>query len=131
MSYVQLSEEGFQVVHPVGLWSQFSRFVTVLLTYSDMASKLLEFTFTWVGPLRGGAAGKLACISRLAVSTTLHRVEFKEQLNSIGEAFAIVPFAGMMRSPPSESRASVWPLQLRVSCSSLSQLAGVRLLVYI
>ena len=31
--YVQLSEGGFQVVYPLGLWSRFSRVVKVLYGY--------------------------------------------------------------------------------------------------
>ena len=33
MSYVQLSEGGFQVVYPLGLWSQFSGVITFLYGY--------------------------------------------------------------------------------------------------
>ena len=33
MSYLQLSEGGFQVVYPLGLWSWFSRVVTVRFGY--------------------------------------------------------------------------------------------------
>ena len=33
MSYVQLSEGGFQVVYPLGLWSQFSAVVLVRFGY--------------------------------------------------------------------------------------------------
>ena len=33
MSYVQLSEGGFQVVYPLGLWSQFSGAINVLYGY--------------------------------------------------------------------------------------------------
>ena len=33
MSYVQLSEGGFQVVYPLGLWSRFSGVVTVRFGY--------------------------------------------------------------------------------------------------
>ena len=33
MSYVQLSEGGFQVVYPLGLWSLFSGGVKVLYGY--------------------------------------------------------------------------------------------------
>ena len=33
MSYVQLSEGDFQVVYPLGLWSQFSRVFKVLYRY--------------------------------------------------------------------------------------------------
>ena len=33
MSYVPLSEAGFQVVYPLGLWSRFSGVVKVLLGY--------------------------------------------------------------------------------------------------
>ena len=33
MSYVQLSEGGFKVVYPLGLWSRFSRVVKVLYRY--------------------------------------------------------------------------------------------------
>ena len=33
MSYVQLSEGGFQVVYPLGLWSWFSGVVKVLYGY--------------------------------------------------------------------------------------------------
>ena len=33
MSYVQLSEEGFQVVYPLGLWSRSSGAVKVLYGY--------------------------------------------------------------------------------------------------
>ena len=44
MSYVQLSEGGFQVVYPLGLWSRFSG---VVKDDSDMASKLFTFTFTF------------------------------------------------------------------------------------
>ena len=43
MSYVQLSEGGFKVVYPLGLWSRFPGVVNV---DSDMASKLFTFTFT-------------------------------------------------------------------------------------
>ena len=33
MSYVQLSEGGFQVVYPLGLWPRFSGVVKVLYGY--------------------------------------------------------------------------------------------------
>ena len=33
MSYVQLSEGGFRVVYPLGLWSRFSGVVKVLYGY--------------------------------------------------------------------------------------------------
>ena len=33
MSYMQLSEGGFQVVYPLGLWSRFSAVVKVLYGY--------------------------------------------------------------------------------------------------
>ena len=33
MSYVQLSEGGFQVVYPLGLWSRFSGVVKILHGY--------------------------------------------------------------------------------------------------
>ena len=33
MSYVQLSEGGFQVVYPLGLWCRFSGVVKVLYGY--------------------------------------------------------------------------------------------------
>ena len=33
MSYVQLSEGGFQVVHPLGLWSRFSGGIKVRYRY--------------------------------------------------------------------------------------------------
>ena len=33
MSYEQLSEEGFQVVYPLGLWYRFSGVVKVLYGY--------------------------------------------------------------------------------------------------
>ena len=33
MSYVQLSEGGFQVVYPLGLWSRFSGVFKVLYGY--------------------------------------------------------------------------------------------------
>ena len=48
MSYVQLSEGGFQVVYPLGLWSQFSGVGSPELSKfdSDTASKLFTFTFT-------------------------------------------------------------------------------------
>ena len=35
MNYLQLSEGGFQVVYPPGLWSQFSGVVTVLFGYGQ------------------------------------------------------------------------------------------------
>ena len=38
MSYVELSEGGFQVVYPLGLWSRFSG-VVCITSYMDMASK--------------------------------------------------------------------------------------------
>ena len=41
MSYVQLSEGGFQVVLPLGLWS---RSPELSKSYMDMASKLLVVT---------------------------------------------------------------------------------------
>ena len=41
MSYVQLSDGGFQVVYPLGLWSWLSG---VVKSYMDMASKLCTFT---------------------------------------------------------------------------------------
>ena len=43
MSFMQLSEGGFQVVYPLGLWYQSSG---VVKSYIDMASKLFTFTFT-------------------------------------------------------------------------------------
>ena len=46
MSYVQLSEGGFQVVYPLGLWSRSSG-VVKFKSYMDMASTLFTFTFTW------------------------------------------------------------------------------------
>ena len=45
MSYLQLSEGGFQVVCPLGLWSRFSGAKSDL----DTASKLFTFTFTHSG----------------------------------------------------------------------------------
>ena len=45
MSCVQFSEGGFQVVYPLGLWSQSSG---VVKSYMDMASKLFTITFTWL-----------------------------------------------------------------------------------
>ena len=33
MRYVQLSEGGFQVAYPLGLWSRISRIVKVLFRY--------------------------------------------------------------------------------------------------
>ena len=44
MSYVQLSEGGFQVVYHLGLWS---RSAGVVKLYMDMASKLFTFAFTF------------------------------------------------------------------------------------
>ena len=44
MSCVQLSEGGFQVVYPLGLWS---RYPELSKSYMDMASKLFTFTFTF------------------------------------------------------------------------------------
>ena len=46
MSCVQLSEGGFQVVYPLGLWSRSSG-VVKFKSYMDMASTLFTFTFTW------------------------------------------------------------------------------------
>ena len=43
MSFVQLSEGGFQVVYPPGLWSQFSE---LSKSDSDIASQLFTLTFT-------------------------------------------------------------------------------------
>ena len=43
MSYVQLSEGGFQVVYPLGVWSGSPE---LSKSYMDMASKLFAFTFT-------------------------------------------------------------------------------------
>ena len=45
MSYLQLSEGGFQVVYPLGLWS---RSPELSKSDLDMASKLFTFTFTFV-----------------------------------------------------------------------------------
>ena len=44
MSCVHLSEGGFQVVYPLGLWSRSSG---VVKSYMDMASKFFTFTFTF------------------------------------------------------------------------------------
>ena len=45
MSYVQLSEGGFQVGQPLGLWSRLSP--SWSKSDSDMASKMFTFTFTF------------------------------------------------------------------------------------
>ena len=56
MSCVQLSEGGFQVVYPLGLWPRSSGVVNVNVnvnnlhlskSYMDVASKLFTFTFTF------------------------------------------------------------------------------------
>ena len=44
VSCVQLSEGGFQVVYPLGLWSRSS---AVVKAFMDMANKLFTFTFTF------------------------------------------------------------------------------------
>ena len=37
MSYVQLSEAGFQIVYPLGLWSRFSAVVKVLFGFGRLS----------------------------------------------------------------------------------------------
>ena len=44
MSCVQLSEGGFQVVYPLGLWSGHPE---LSKSYMDMASKFFSVTFTF------------------------------------------------------------------------------------
>ena len=54
VSYVQLSEGGFQVVYPLGLWSRFSGVVKVLYGYGCAVR--------WVLQLEGSSLGRVCVL---------------------------------------------------------------------
>ena len=74
MSYLQLSEGGFQVVCPLGLWSGSPELSKSDL---DMASKLFTFTFTYItGPDPGISARLMyvACMTHMHLTTCSQHV---------------------------------------------------------